>query len=58
MQVYTNYKDIFKLPKEELEKIDDELLSFLQFWHSSTKTIKVQTSGSTGKPKKLALVEK
>ena len=53
MLVYTNYKDIFKLSKEELEKIDVDLFDFLKFWNSSNATIEVKTSGSTGSPKKI-----
>lgn len=55
MLVYTNYKDIFKLSKEELEKIDVDLFDFLKFWNSSNTEIEVKTSGSTGSPKKIRI---
>jgi o-succinylbenzoate---CoA ligase len=55
MLVYTNYKDIFNLSEEDVEKIDVDLFDFLKFWNSSNATIEVETSGSTGSPKKISL---
>ena len=55
MLVYTNYKDIFNLSKEDVEKIDVDLFDFLKFWNSSNATIEVETSGSTGSAKKISL---
>ena len=56
----TNYKavNIHLLDKSSLIQIDQDLFSFLENWHNSSKKITVQTSGSTGSPKIVSIEKK
>ena len=56
----TNYKaiNIHLLDKLSLTEIDQDLPSFLQQWHNTSKKIKVETSGSTGNPKTISIEKK
>jgi len=53
--IETNYKDIFKIDKKKLDKIDPEIYQLLEFWKSNKNEILVNTSGSTGKPKTIKI---
>jgi O-succinylbenzoic acid--CoA ligase len=53
--IETNYKDIFKIDKKKLDKIDPEIYQLLKFWKSNKNEILVNTSGSTGKPKTIKI---
>tara|TARA_Y100000385_G_scaffold182253_1_gene188237 strand:- start:1722 stop:2771 length:1050 start_codon:yes stop_codon:yes gene_type:complete len=55
MIIHTNYEDIFNISENELNKIDTEIIKFLEFWKSNKETLFIQTSGSTGKPKKIEI---
>ena len=55
MIIHTNYEDIFNISENELNKIDTEIIQFLEFWKSNKETLFVQTSGSTGKPKEIEI---
>ena len=44
MIIHTNYEDIFNISENELNKIDTEIIQFLEFWKSNKETLFVQTS--------------
>ncbi|MBM78129.1 MAG: O-succinylbenzoic acid--CoA ligase [Crocinitomicaceae bacterium] len=56
--IKTDFKNIFKLSKNQLDNIDEDLHSFLYEWKNNSTFISTYTSGSTGNPKKIKIEKK